>query len=605
MPLSITQKLPNRASLAALVVLALVVSACTSGGPIGVSAVSVSPASFELAADATRQLSAEVEANGVSTEVSWETSDETVARVSADGLVTAVSPGAATITARSVADDTKTGTARVTVVEREFTDVPTIEEFEAQVTNGSRIAFEWQADGSTGYALYGVGSGGDIVPLDVDLPRYANRAELPIPDSGHQILRLVATNPVGESFIDLDPLPNVVTSTDDYDPYDGQGWPPEAPIAGTLRAVVEAAEPGSVIGFASDLDELILTGVRLLDGLDAHLYLTKDLTISGPESGLILRGQSGYTLLDPPDGAGGFTYRSRVVYVAPEAEVVLENLTLTGGDFIFFGGGLSNAGNTTLRNVEVTGNRAWSLGGGIFNNGTLTLENSIVSGNFVNVSDDEVGTQYAIRGGTLIPPAPFAPDGYGGGIYNRGTVVMTDSVVEGNHARYNGGGIVNERGSMTLMRTDVVGNDANHLAYDPGGEGDFSGGGGVNNMATFVFEDGDFDSNFAADGGGGLFQGRLGSSTLTTATFARNEADYGGAIRHRYCGDASNLDFVTTPVYVDNVASEFGPDLNASDGAGTPYCAASVSGMALPADAIGTTGPVGEGLPTNVGPRGR
>ena len=92
-----------------------------------------------------------------------------------------------------------------------------------------------------------------------------------------------------------------------------------------------------------------------------------------------------------------------------------------------------NISGVTVRNGTATsdssGKTFW--GGGIFNSGTLTLTNSVVSG---NASADN-----------------------GGGIYNDGTLTLINSTVSGNDADFLGGGILNS-GTLTLINSTVSGN---------------------------------------------------------------------------------------------------------------------------------------------------
>ena len=83
--------------------------------PVAVTSVTVTPSTKTLAVDATQQLTATVSPSGAVQTVSWSSSDDTKATVSATGLVTAKEAGEVTITATSTADNTKTGTCTVTV----------------------------------------------------------------------------------------------------------------------------------------------------------------------------------------------------------------------------------------------------------------------------------------------------------------------------------------------------------------------------------------------------------------------------------------------------------------------------------------------------------
>jgi hypothetical protein len=83
--------------------------------PITIAAVTVTPATASVAVGETVDLEAVVTPVGASQLVTWTSSDETKASVSATGLVTGIAAGAATITATSAADGTKTDTAEITV----------------------------------------------------------------------------------------------------------------------------------------------------------------------------------------------------------------------------------------------------------------------------------------------------------------------------------------------------------------------------------------------------------------------------------------------------------------------------------------------------------
>lgn len=78
--------------------------------------VTVSPASVQMVAGETRTLQAAVQIEaGLSTAVQWRSSNPSVAMVASTGMVTGVSQGTATITAVSLADSTRRGTATVSI----------------------------------------------------------------------------------------------------------------------------------------------------------------------------------------------------------------------------------------------------------------------------------------------------------------------------------------------------------------------------------------------------------------------------------------------------------------------------------------------------------
>ena len=81
-----------------------------------VNSVTVTPASATVEVGGTTQLTATVDATGGASEaVTWTSDNETVATVDATGLVTGVAEGAATITATSDHDGTKSDTSTITV----------------------------------------------------------------------------------------------------------------------------------------------------------------------------------------------------------------------------------------------------------------------------------------------------------------------------------------------------------------------------------------------------------------------------------------------------------------------------------------------------------
>ena len=87
------------------------------------------------------------------------------------------------------------------------------------------------------------------------------------------------------------------------------------------------------------------------------------------------------------------------------------------------GGGIANSGTLTIVNSTFSGNRGAGAGGGIYNQlgGSLSIVNSTIVGNSVTTS--------------VCPPGNFCTDqGDGGGIYNRGTMNLDNSIIAGNTA---------------------------------------------------------------------------------------------------------------------------------------------------------------------------
>lgn len=81
------------------------------------SEIAVTPSSAELKVGATQQLSFVVSPSTAKQAVQWESSDESVATVDANGQVTAIAKGSTTITATHVDDTDVAGTCQITVLD--------------------------------------------------------------------------------------------------------------------------------------------------------------------------------------------------------------------------------------------------------------------------------------------------------------------------------------------------------------------------------------------------------------------------------------------------------------------------------------------------------
>lgn len=86
-----------------------------SSSPPPVTGVTVTPATASIAVGATQTLSAGVNPYNANQSVTWSSNNTNVANVNSNGIVTGVAAGMATITATSVADNTKSQTATITV----------------------------------------------------------------------------------------------------------------------------------------------------------------------------------------------------------------------------------------------------------------------------------------------------------------------------------------------------------------------------------------------------------------------------------------------------------------------------------------------------------
>jgi predicted outer membrane repeat protein len=124
----------------------------------------------------------------------------------------------------------------------------------------------------------------------------------------------------------------------------------------------------------------------------------------------------------------------------------------------------------------------------------------------------------------------------GGGIFNNGGMLtVTNSTLSGNNSPGgDGGGILNEGGTLTVTNSTFSGNSAT---------GCCGAGGGVTNEGTLTVTNSTFSGNSAANGGGAIYNYRLGlmddTLTVTNSTFSGNSATVGGGIDNN--GGTANL----------------------------------------------------------------
>ena len=180
--------------------------------------------------------------------------------------------------------------------------------------------------------------------------------------------------------------------------------------------------------------------------------------------------------------------------------LVSTNLTITGPG----AGQLTISGNNTSRVFEVasgvqvgmsgltiSNGQGVYYGGGIYNRGTLTISDCTVSGNSADRVDKSQKTSNE-----------------GGGIYNGGTLTVIDSLITGNVVRTFGGGIDNE-GTMTVSGSTVSNNTA-------------ALGGGIDSDGTSTVNNSTIQSNT----GGGIYNG-FGIAKISDSTVSQNKGGSG------------------------------------------------------------------------------
>jgi CSLREA domain-containing protein len=193
--------------------------------------------------------------------------------------------------------------------------------------------------------------------------------------------------------------------------------------------------------------------------------------------------------------------------------------------------------DVTIANGKCSG----SDGGGIYNAGTLAMTNSTFSGN---------RTEWPHRGGgifndddgTLTVTNNTFSGNYGSsGIMNEGALTVTNSIFSGN----SDGGIKNA-GTLTVTNSTFSGNSADY------GGGIANEGGSSTGEGRAVVMNSTFSGNSTMFRGGGIYN-FFGTLTVTNSTFSGNSANEGGGI-----GNIHSTMTVTNSSFSGNSANDGG-----------------------------------------------
>lgn len=261
-------------------------------------------------------------------------------------------------------------------------------------------------------------------------------------------------------------------------------------------------------------------------------------------------------------GGGAVTFNcgsSAVVITLTNPKVITKSMRLDGGGLITLSGGgttqlfIINHGGVTLTLANVTvsnGTVNGGQGGAIYNKGKLIVTNSIFSNNTAPSSNDGGAQGGAIfnKGTLSVTNSIFATNsaGDGGAIYSAGTLSVIGSSFSDNLASTsigfggNGGAILS---GATLSVTTSSFSDNRSDGY---------GGGAIWNFHKASVADSTFANNTATFFGGAILN--VFKLTVARSTFSSNSAFGGGAIESF---DQSKVT-ITASTFVDNNASAGG-----------------------------------------------
>ena len=255
---------------------------------------------------------------------------------------------------------------------------------------------------------------------------------------------------------------------------------------------------------------LILLMLVLADGATASAQVVTSSADSGPGTlrSAITNAASGAVITFDPSLSGATIKLSNTLTI--NTNLTIDASALPGGLQIN-GNGSVHIFNVTsnitvfLNSFTITNGYTTNYGGGIYNGGTLTLTNCILSGNSA--------------------PSGDGYDGLGGGIYNAGTLTLNQCTLSGNENSI-GGGIYNA-GPLTLNQCTLSGNI----------------GGGIFNAGTYAGTLTLNQCTLSGNIGNGI--DNFGALTLNQCTLSGNSAGTGGGI---YNWDTTTLTLKNTIV---------------------------------------------------------
>jgi hypothetical protein len=264
----------------------------------------------------------------------------------------------------------------------------------------------------------------------------------------------------------------------------------------------------------------------LVEAIEAANTTTEDDTIF-LEAGT-------YTLTEvdnTTDGANGLpSITSNIEIIGDGPDVTIIERNLTAEPFRIFH--IADTGTLILDALTITGGfvECCDIGGGIFNDGSLVVTNSVISRNSAEFEGGGLAGNGTARINNSTISNNSAQDG--GGIFG-GSVDITNSIISDNFAQGFGGGI---DGTVNITDSQILNNQAGFL------------GGGI--FGTVTMKDSFVAGNKSDFRGGGI--ANIGTSNITNTTISGNDAEFsGGAI-----SNSDSLTLTNSSIY-DN-SSGFG-----------------------------------------------
>jgi hypothetical protein len=140
----------------------------------------------------------------------------------------------------------------------------------------------------------------------------------------------------------------------------------------------------------------------------------------------------------------------------------------------------------------------------------------------LSVSANNQSPVFHVQGGTVEISGLTITGGSGGGIYNAGTLTVSNSTITGNTSNWDGGGIYNFNGNLTVERSTISGNTAGWGGGIYSDTVSLAGSEGYPTSKTAITNS-TISGNTARSGGGGVFNG-MGLTEIEHSTITNNSA---------------------------------------------------------------------------------
>jgi len=186
-----------------------------------------------------------------------------------------------------------------------------------------------------------------------------------------------------------------------------------------------------------------------------------------------------------------------------------------------------------ISSVTITGGSVLNsdMGGGIYSRGALTITDSLIDSNMTGVSGagggitnfDGILTITNSKVSNNSTGLPWAQNsGIGGGIYNKGTLTITNSTISGNFS-HRGGGIFHGPGTLSIINSTISSNYSTQIPQvgDGNGGGIFANNGSVDINGSTINNNKAYDGSCCFLSASGIYNGNA-TMTITNSTISGN-----------------------------------------------------------------------------------